>query len=500
MYLVRMDTMKNTPELLFIDLNNFAAYPTLAVGYLIRSLRDANYSVKLLSPLALGVPAFTRDNPETWKDQLMRRLYFSGHPVMRFSRDFLREQLAKRNAKPHPAMLAEVDKAIAAKPSAILISSYLDHYEMCRLIGEKAKAQGIPVLLGGPFFNLNRVTEQWLALDGITAIVGGEVEFELPGMVNDLLDGKSLAGRAGVFTNESTETVQAIKPLQQLNQLPVPDLSDFPWDKYPHKIIPIMSGRGCGWGACTFCGDVVSANGRTFRSRGLKAVLDELAAQSKEHNSSDFIFLDIKLNSDLELWYGLIKNIQDVVPGARWIATVHVNHQGDNGLDKDTLIAAKKAGLTRISFGLESGSQELLDSMKKGTKVTEAGDFLKHAYEAGISVRTSMMQGFPGETAEDLKLTVDFIDEHEQYLDRIRLSRFKPLPDTPFDRIYQKQPERFPYMKHFKWDYKLARGLYQYLPPRDKQYRANKNQLLEQVYKINCKTLRNDAQEFNGMM
>jgi radical SAM superfamily enzyme YgiQ (UPF0313 family) len=495
-----MKSASHTPELLFIDLNNFAAYPTLAVGYLIRSLRDAQFKVRLLSPLALGVPAFTRDNPEGWKDQLIRRLYFSGNPIMSRSRDFLREQVSRWNSRPHPAMIAEVERAIAAKPATILISSYLDHYEMCRIIGERAKAEGIPVLLGGPFFNLNRVTEQWLSLPGIAAIVGGEVEFELPQMVKALLAGDSLKGRAGVFTQDSDETVKPLLPLQNLQRLPVPDFTDFPWEKYPHKIIPLMSGRGCGWGACTFCGDVVSANGRTFRSRGLDAVLQELKQQSETHQSTDFIFLDIKLNSDLELWYGLIENIQRVVPGARWIATVHVNHLGDNGLDKDTLLAASKAGLTRISFGLESGSQRLLDTMKKGTKVEEAGDFLKHAYDAGISVRTSMMQGFPGETADDLRLTVEFIDQHEQYLDRIRLSRFKPLPDTPFDRLYQKQPERFPYIKHFSWDYKLARGLYQYMPPRDKEYRQQKNRLLKQVYQINCKALRDDASEFNGMM
>ncbi len=495
-----MTKQNSTPELLFIDLNNFAAYPTLAVGYLIKTLRDADYKVRLLSPLALGVPTFTRDNPENWKDQLMRRLYFSGNPLMSYSRDFLREQLAKRNAKPHPAMLAEVDRALETKPAAILISSYLDHYEMCKLIGERAAAKGIPVLLGGPFFNLDRVTKRWLSLKGIAAIVGGEVEFKLPQMIEKLLNGESLSGQEGVFTQESKDNVQPLLPLKNLERLPVPDFSDFPWEKYPHKIIPIMSGRGCSWGACTFCGDVVSANGRTFRSRGLQPVLNELKHQSEIHQSTDFIFLDIKLNSDLDLWYGLIENIQTVVPGARWIATVHVNHLGDNGLDKATLDAAKKAGLTRISFGLESGSQELLDSMKKGTKVEEAGEFLKNAYDAGISVRTSMMQGFPGETAEDLKLTVEFIAQYEQYLDRIRLSRFKPLPDTPFDRLFMKKPERFPYMKNFKWDYKLARGLYQYKPPRDKEYRLQKNKLLTQVYHINRKSLRNDAQQFNGMM
>lgn len=55
-------------------------------------------------------------------------------------------------------------------------------------------------------------------------------------------------------------------------------------------------------------------------------------------------------------------------------------------------------------------------------------------------------------------------------------------------------------MKNFKWDYKLARGLYQYKPPRDTEYRRQKNKLLTQVYAINKKPLRNDAQQFNGMM
>ncbi len=118
-----MKSASHTPELLFIDLNNFAAYPTLAVGYLIRSLRDAQFKVRLLSPLALGVPAFTRDNPENWKDQLIRRLYFSGNPIMNRSRDFLREQVSRWNSRPHPAMVAEVERAIAAKPAAILIFS-----------------------------------------------------------------------------------------------------------------------------------------------------------------------------------------------------------------------------------------------------------------------------------------------------------------------------------------------------------------------------------------
>lgn len=494
-----MENSQLSSPLLFIDLNNFAAYPTLAVGYLIRSLRSANHKVELLSPLALGVPAFTRDHEETWKDQLLRRLYFSSHPLLNYFHDSLRNLHSRWLSRPHPLMLKEVHQAIAKRPAAILISAYLTQYEMCVEIGKAAKATGIPVLLGGPFFNIANVTKEWLEIEGVTAIVGGEVDFTISDIVDTLLTGGDLSQHKGVFLPNG-KNGGIVPPLTALSSLPVPDFTDFPWDKYPHHIIPIMTGRGCSWGACTFCGDVISANGRTFRSRGIASVLNELKQQSDTHQSKDFIFLDIKLNSDLDVWNGLIDHFQACVPGGRWIGTVHVNHKGENGLSPERLKDAKKAGLTRISFGLESASQSLLDKMKKGTKIEECSEFILAAHNAGISVRTSMMQGFPGETVEDLCKTNIFLKKHYHALDRVRLSLFKPLPNTPFDRMYQKNPEKYISMKQFRWNYKLARGLYRYHPNRNKAYRKAKRELLSIVYAINKKPLTDDAQQFNGMM
>ena len=484
--------------LLFIDLNTFAAYPTLAVGYLIKSLRLSDHSVELLSPLSLGVPAFTRDNEETWKDQALRRLYFSSHPLLNLFHDKLRNMHSSWLSRPHPLMINKVQQAIDKRPPAILISAYLSQYDMCVKIGKMAKAADIPVLLGGPFFNLGNVTKEWINIEGITAIVGGEVDFTISDIVATLLLGGDLCQHKGVFLQHKKG--DSSPPLKELSKLPIPDFTDFPWEKYPHPIIPIMTGRGCSWGACTFCGDVVSANGRTFRSRGINPVLNELKQQSKTHNSKDFIFLDIKLNSDLEVWNGLIDHFQKYVPNGRWIATVHINHKGENGLSPQRLIEAKKAGLTRISFGLESASQRLLDKMKKGTKIEECSEFILATYKAGISVRTSMMLGFPGETAQDLEKTNQFLKKHFHALDRVRLSLFKPLPETPFDRMYQKQPEKYTNLKNFKWDYKLARGLYQYQPNQEKSYQKAKRELLRIVYQINQKPLNDDAQQFNGMM
>jgi len=488
----------STP-LLFIDLNNFAAYPTLAVAYLIRSLRLNNIPVKLLSPLSLGVPAFTRDHQENWKDQLFRRIYFSSSPVLRHLHDYLRNIHSRWQSRPHPLMLQEIHSAIAKKPPAILISAYLTQYAMCVEIAKAAQQAGIPVLLGGPFFNLEDVTKEWLKIEGITAIVGAEVDFTIADIVQTLLQKGDLGQYQGVYTPDS-KAPQMAYPLKRLEQLPVPDFTDFPWDKYPHPIIPVMTGRGCSWGACTFCGDVISVNGRTFRSRGAQAVLDELKQQSKTYASKDFIFLDIKLNSDLQVWNALIDHFQDYVPGGRWIGTVHVNHQGENGLSEERLIAAYKSGLRRVSFGLETASQRLLDEMKKGTCIEECAHFIQSAHAAGISVRTSMMLGFPGETADDLSHTLSFLKQHFNALDRVRLSLFKPLPNTPFERMYRRNPEKYDKLKQFKWDYRLARGLYRYQENREKAYRKAKRELLDIVYAINRKALVDDAKQFNGMM
>ena len=70
-------------------------------------------------------------------------------------------------------------------------------------------------------------------------------------------------------------------------------------------------------------------------------------------SAPDVIFLDIKLNSDVAVWRGIIDGFQDRLPGGRWIGGVHVGAAGDNGLSDDDLRGAYAAGLRRVTFGLE---------------------------------------------------------------------------------------------------------------------------------------------------
>ena len=487
-------------KILIVDLNNFARYPTLAIGYLIAPLRKAGFHVDLLSPLNIGAPPVEREKEENWREHLKRRVNFATHPVMQKLHEPLRKAHLQWQTAPHKPTLKAVSEWLDKnEPDIILLSAYLDHYPVVKEIAARARLQDIPVLLGGPAFSSEKTIAEWQDMDGVTAIFAGEADLAIVDLVRDAVQRKDLAVRQGIFVKGRSFKGVA-PPLTDLDRLPVPDFDDFGWNDYPHRIIPVMTGRGCSWGVCTFCSDVTTSNGRTYRSRSLSVVLNELQVQSARYGSKDFIFLDLKLNSDLSVWYGLIKNFQKIIPGGRWIATVHVNAKGDNGLDYETLCAAKASGLTRISFGLETGSQKLARRMAKGTDVKRNQQFVHDAYRAGLSVRCSMMMGYPGETSDDLALTHEFLDDHLEAFDRVRPARFKAIPGTRFEELYNNRPARFNGIDVIEWDYRFARAAYEYKPAVDKDYRKTKRRILGLVHQINSKPLRDSAVQFDGLM
>lgn len=487
------------PKILMVDLNNFARYPTLAIAYLATPLRQSGFEVEVLSPLNYGVKAAYREGAESWKEHLKRRIYYANNPVMQYLNEPLRKLYAQYKVGDHQPIVEAVQQQLDKSPADIvLISAYLNHYPAVKAIASLTQKKNIPLLLGGPAFSTQTVINEWLDLQGVSAIFAGEADLVIADLVCNALENK-LENQAGVFTKVN-RNAEVLPPLKDLDRLPIPDFSDFDWHAHPDRIIPIMMGRGCSWNVCTFCSDVTTANGRTFRSRSLDRVLDEIKVQAKRYKTNDFIFLDMKLNSDLELWYGLIDNFQKVVPQGRWIATVHVDAKGENGLDFATLQQAKQAGLTRISFGFETGSQKLSRRMGKGTNVERNHQFVQDAYRAGLSVRCSMMLGYPSETADDLQATYDFLKVNQAAFDRIRPARFKAIPGTRFEKLYHHRPSRFTGISEIKWDYRYARAAYTYQPAIDKAYARLTRDILWLIHQINREPLRDDAVQFDGLM
>lgn len=133
---------------------------------------------------------------------------------------------------------------------------------------------------------------------------------------------------------------------------------------------------------------------------------------------------------------------------------MHVGRELPNGLSDEEVRAASRAGLTRVTFGLESGSQRILDAMDKGTSIETNQEFLRHSSEAGISVRCTVIQGYPGEEAADLDLTARFLEQNTAWLDRVRINRFNALVGSRLSKEYEKDSTNHPGLRDLEWEFR----------------------------------------------
>ena len=171
----------------------------------------------------------------------------------------------------------------------------------------------------------------------------------------------------------------------------------------PATVIPVETSRGCYWGKCIFCNHpTIEKNNTVFQTRPITQVIKELKAH-KLNGVENFFFVDEALPASR--LRKISQNIISTKLEVHWIAYCRL----DKNIDHNTLTLAKLAGLKKIFFGLESGSNRLLHIVKKGTNSTIAKKVISTASEVGISVHLFLIGGFPTETASDFRATLEFI-------------------------------------------------------------------------------------------
>ncbi len=490
-------------SVLFVDLNNFAHYPTIPVGSMVAVLRGAGFDVRLFSPLSIGVSGFQRQKQARIGGHMADHFRFwsamTHSGMIRTARGRLRQALTPRSDDTRKRIIAGFAEALADEPDVVLVSAYTMYYEVVGDIAELCAERGIPLIVGGAYFNEPSIARQFLTLEGVSAIVAGEVEACLADLVAAAAVGAPLDGFPGVSTSSDALNPAAC-PLLPLENLPIPDYTDFPWQAYSTRIIPLMTSRGCKWGACQFCSDVTTVMGRTFRSQKLERAIEEVGTLAERHQARHLVFHDLKLNSDLQVWHGLIDALPGLVKDAVWTCAVHAGAEKDNGLCKDALKAARAAGLARMTTGLESGSQKVLKAMGKGTDVGRIADFCRDASEAGISVRLTVIVGFPGETISDLRETAHFLQANGAHIERVMVNRFSVMMGTPIAARLKQDPARFPDFALDEPD--LTEGVipHRNAVTRETGYYRALFSVLRAAHKINRQPLRASAQSFEGVM
>jgi len=222
---------------------------------------------------------------------------------------------------------------------------------------------------------------------------------------NSLQDIKGIAFRRGdtIVVNDPSEMIA------DLDLLPFPARDLFPLKHYqthpPYgRINPygtMVAQRGCPF-SCQYCSK--SVFGSTLRIRSVDNVLEEINALVHDQGIREIHFYDDIFTVKKDWILAFCSRLKKERYKLSWSCTTRVDL-----VDEAMLREMKAAGCWMISFGVESGCQEILDSVRKGYKLEQVTEAFRITRKAGIRTVAYYMIGFPNDTGETIKKTVEYI-------------------------------------------------------------------------------------------
>ena len=220
--------------------------------------------------------------------------------------------------------------------------------------------------------------------------------------------------------------------IENLDDIPFPARHLWPMErlrKYEETFY-MMTSRGCVYW-CEFC-STVRMHGRKYRMRSPKNVVDEIEFLHKIYGAKQFTFYDDAFTVDQERAAEICREIKSRKLKIEWDCETRVDM-----VTKELLRTMKEAGCIAVWFGVESGSQPVLNAMQKGISPAQTMRAFKLAKEVGLMTVAGVILGFPGETKETAWETVKFVERVSP--DDVGYYIATPYPGTP---LYESVKEK----------------------------------------------------------
>jgi radical SAM superfamily enzyme YgiQ (UPF0313 family) len=194
--------------------------------------------------------------------------------------------------------------------------------------------------------------------------------------------------------------------IENLDELPFPARHLWPMERLREyeDILYLAASRGCVYW-CEFC-STVRMHGRKYRMRSTKNVVDELEFLHKTYGVNKFTFCDDAFTVDQARTQELCREIMKRGLKITWNCGTRVDM-----LTKELLFKMKEAGCISMWFGVESGSQQVLDAMKKGISPELTTQVFGWVMEVGLKPVPNVILGFPGETMKSAWETIKFVEK-----------------------------------------------------------------------------------------
>lgn len=331
-------------------------WPPLGLCYLAAALREAGHDVRILDP--------THDHPE-------------------LSVDFVPDLVG------------------------IGVWSTVRHGALQTARGVRASLN-VPIVVGGP-----DATSSWLELlrePCIDYACIGEGEQTIVEMANCMAEGARPDGIPGTVGKRGDKAlVYPARPLMQdpdAVPLPARDLVDMNW--YGRQVAirgtttrstTVMTARGCPRD-CIFC-DSRRTWTRKYRPHSVDRVVEEVRLLRDKYAIGAVSFVDDTFPVQRRRTLELCERFARELPGIQWCCQARIGE-----LDEELLLALKAGGCVQVEFGVESGSQRVLDFLKKGFTVEQSKETFALCRKHGMRTFANFLVGTPHETRDDVEASL----------------------------------------------------------------------------------------------
>lgn len=324
-----------------------------------------------------------------------------------------------------------VQELDAFGPDAVLVRLGFDTQEADLAVLEAAKARGALCfarckIVGDVAWLVEELMRSHPFIDGFFL---DEPECLLPPLLKALeasREPRDWAGVPGLLLNTPTGLLRT----PEVGRLPAPDELPRPaYDLLP-SLAPYHTGvmrapftvvqtsRGCPY-TCSFC----SFGKLPWRTRKVEEVLAELKWLKEEFGVRRFLFFDDVLTLDMRRTEKLCQGMIELGLDMEWVCCTRANN-----VTLDLLKLMKRAGCREIAFGIESGSDPVLEETGKGVSKDQMRQAARWCHEVGILFYGLAIIGLPGETERSVQDTLDFINEIEPFY--TQFSFCTPFPNT----------------------------------------------------------------------
>lgn len=339
----------------------------------------------------------------------------------------------------HPIWIEIKDKISAFNPDIIGITMFTANYKAAKNIAKISKAldPGVRIIVGGPHPSLNCV--EVLENKEFDFAIRGEGEFSFL----ELIEGKKAEDIKGLsYKNNGKIIHNEDRPyIANLDILPFPNRDSFLNGTGDMEIGFVLTGRGCPY-SCSYCASPVIWQRRT-RFRSVSNVLEELECLKNKYDLPLVHFVDDTFTLNKRRTKEICKQIINRNLSLKWVCEARVDT-----LDEELISLMAKAGCSKIKIGVESGSDRILKMVKKGFAKNKVKQTVKLIKKYQIPLSVYLMAGFPGETNEDLRQTIELATELDA--DYYSLSIFTPYYGT---QIWKEMEESGKKFEKDHWEY-----------------------------------------------